>query len=212
MPGTFPAPGDVVELEVLSAIPGQVAQNILHFFVQTTTTGGASLQEIANAYDTRIFTDYKAILSSKATYRGVGATNLATPRTRQYFSIAHAGLGGGDATLLPTQTRGLLSWYADAAKPRNRGRTYIPFPSANFADANGLPTAFYLALLNSVRNAMAPNLTVAGAGGSATLQMCITHRPPVAIGPSIVVFAFTRTLFATQRRSGSYGRSNSPHF
>jgi hypothetical protein len=212
MPGTSPTPGEVVELEILTTVPTQVGQNILHFFTQTRTGGGCTLQELANAYDARVQSPYKGVMSSTAVYRGVGAVNTQTPRSRQYFSIANAGFGSLAAALMPTQVRGLFSWYADAAGRQNRGRTYIPFMAQASADASGNPTVPWLVLMNVLRNAIADPITVVGAGGSTTFQFCIAHRPPILIGPSIVVFATTRPLFATQRRSGGYGRQNIPHF
>lgn len=212
MPGIFPTAGEVVEFEILTAISNQVGQNMVHFGVQTTTSGGASLQEIANAYDLRVATPYKSVMSTNATYRGVGATNLATPRSRQYFSITFAGPGTYGADLIPTQVRGLLSWYADAGGKAQRGRTYLPFPARSAADPTGIPTGAYLTAANAVRDAISPAITVVGAGGSTTMRMIIYHRPPTILGQSVVVFAFTRTRFATQRKSGAYGRTNSPHF
>lgn len=212
MPGIFPTPGEVLQAQVVCSILGQTGQNILHWSVQTTTTGGASLQEIANKIDTNVAASYKAILSVAATYRGVGVSNTATPRSRQYFSVANAGLGSYGADLMPTQVRGLISWYADAGGRANRGRSYIPFPARSASDPTGLPTGAYLTALVNLRNAIFAPFTVTGSGGTTDLRMCLRHRPPVLIGPSIVVFAFARSKFATQRKSGAYGRSDSPPF
>lgn len=212
MPGTFPSPGEIVETRIVSATTRQTGLNVQHWFTQTTTTGGASLQEIATAYDTRIAALYKLCLTSEATYRGVGATNLATPRSREFAAIGNAGVGLGAAPGAPTQVRGLISWYANAAGARNRGRTYIPFVPGSSVGTGGDPIAAYITRLIAVRDQMLPNLFVSGAGGTTNLQLCLTHRPPVLIGPSIVVSSIVRVFFATQRRSGAFGRQNQPPF
>lgn len=212
MPGNPPTSGDVLELEVLTAITNQVGVNILHYNVTTVTTGGATLQEICNGMDLVLNIFYKNILCNAATYRGVGLSNISGLRTAQVVSTAHAGPGTAGANLIPTQVRGLISTYSNLAGPRYRGRIYVPFPSANGADAAGLPTPAYVVILDALRAAIIAPRTIGGVGGNTTIVPSIAHRKDVPVSASEVQISVARTRFATQRKSGAYGRVNTPPF
>ena len=212
MPGTVPVVSDILECEVLTAFSNQIGVNILHYNVRTVVNGGVSLQFMANQYDSLIHANYKNVICNQATYRGIGLTNVTAPRTQQAVATANAGVGSGGANMIPTQVRGLISWYSNTAGRRFRGRTYIPFPPVNGATSAGDPLAAYVTLLDAVRVIMLGPLVFTSGANSTTLALGIYHRKDVPPTASDVAISVTRNRFATQRRSGAYGRANNPPF
>lgn len=212
MAGANPVVGDILEIEVVCQMGNQVGLNIFHYQVTAAVPPNPALLDIADAVDNLLAIPYKNVLNNFAGYRGVGATNLASPRTLQYSSVTRAGNGTAGATALPTQVRGILSWYAGLAGRSFRGRSYIPFPPQLAADGAGQPTVSYTTLLSAIRNAVLGPITVTSGGGSCTLKHGIYHRKASVPFLSQTVFAFTRAKFATQRRSGMYGHANTLPF
>lgn len=209
MPGTTPIPGDILEATCLCFQGNQAGINLLHYYVTSVTTPGATLTQIVTRMDGIFTFTIKPLLCNLATYRGVGLANVSGARTNMVVSVAGAGAGTGGATAVPTQVRGLISWYATvAAGPRYRGRSYIPFPPQAALLASGDPTAGYTAALANHSISLAgPIVTVNGAG-STTVQLCIAHRKDIPISAALVTVLNARAKFATQRKSGQYGRAN----
>jgi len=212
MAGANPVVGDIVEIEVVIQVGSQIGVNLHHYLVGAATGPNPSLLDIADAVDNIIAVPYKNAISTFATYKGVGATNLSGARTLQYTSVTRAGTGSGGSTLLPTQIRGLISWYGGLAGRQYRGRTYVPFPSQTAEDVSGNPTGAYTTVLGILRNAIFTPITVTSGGGSCTLRHGIFHRKAPVPYLSETVFAFTRNKFATQRRSGAFGKTNTSPF
>lgn len=212
MPGTPPAAGDILEAQVLTADANQIGENILHYYVSTTVTPIPSLQLICTTLDGTWATPYKNVLNNNATYRGVGLSNITPPRSQQVVSNANAGPGTAGANALPTQVRGLISYYGFNAGPRYRGRSYICFPSQNGSDSSGNPTAAYVTLLGVLRNIFLGPITIVNGAGACTLSLALYHRKDMPPSATLVSTAVARNRFATQRRSGAYGRANVPPF
>jgi hypothetical protein len=212
MPGVTPVGADTVEIELLTAALGQTGVNILHYNVRNITNGGCTLQEIANSYDNLVQAAYKNAICNQATWRGVGATNLTGVRTTQFYSNVNNGIGTGGANMTPTQVRALISWYAGGAGPGNRGRTYIPFVPLNGVTASGDPLPAYITILTTLELILGGPIVVVVGTRTTTLDLMIYHRPPSVAPFSLVTRGVVRARFATQRRSGAYGRVNVPAF
>lgn len=209
MPGNTPAAGDVLECRVVCAALGQqIGMNVLHYGVRTTISGGCTIQEFVNGLDTDLAPFYKNLISSNALYRGIGAANLIPPRTTEFSSIANAGVGTAGPNLLPTQVRGLISLYTPLAGRSNRGRVYIPFPPTNGATVDGDPTAGYVVFLGALRNRLIIPITIVGAVGTSTFEPMIRHKVGGPFAATVITSGIARSRFATQRRSGAYGRQN----
>lgn len=208
MPGSPPIAGDILEVEVLTLQGNQIGVNMLHYAVRTTVAPVPSLQQIANAVDNALHIQYKQILNNTATYRGVAVANVSGLRTTQFIANPNAGGGSAGASALPTQVRGVLSYYTQLAGPRYRGRSYIPFPPTIAGDSSGMPTAGYVTFLAILLVAIVGPIVVPNGGGSASLGLVVAHRNGLVYTGSDVVTAYARNKFATQRKSGAYGRPN----
>jgi len=212
MPGTTPVVSDILELNIVTAHTNQIALQALHYRVMTVAGTGRTLQAMASSIDALLHINFKNIIANPVTYRGVSLTNLTAPRSQPAISTANAGVGTGGASLAPTQVRGLISWYSNLAGRRYRGRTYLPFPPTTAITVDGDPTAGYVTLMDTVRTILQGPLTFTSGADSTTLALSIYHRKDIPPTASDVVSGVTRNRFATQRRSGAYGRANTPPF
>lgn len=212
MPGLTPIVGDIIETQVLTSFGNQIGLNVLHYRVATVVSGGTTLAAAAAVLDLGLHAAYKNAICNQATYRGIGMTNLAAPRSVQTVSQGNLGVGTGGANMSPTQVRGLISWYSNLAGRRYRGRTYIPFVPTNGVTAAGDPLAAYVTIMDAVRAVLQGGFTVTSGAPSTTYVLAIIHRNDNPLSASDVVLGVTRNRFATQRRSGAYGRANTPPF
>lgn len=126
--------------------------------------------------------------------------------------VTYDGTAGGSASnMLPTQTRGLISWKTAFSGRAYRGRTYLPSTTVAYCTPVGKPL---LALLTAWQSWATYMLGAVTSGGT-TWVPGVYHRVPTAVIGS-VFDQFTGGLvgpsFATQRRSGDYGRVNSSPF
>jgi len=193
---------------VLTLQGNQIGVNILHYLVRTAVAPVPSLQQCANTLDLAFNGPYKQVLNNTSTYRGVAVANVSGLRTTQFIANTNAGGGVAGVASLPTQVRGMLSYYTQLAGPRYRGRTYIPFPPTNAGDANGMPTGAYVTFLGILLAAMFGPIVVPNGAGSVSLALGVAHRVAGVYTISEVVTAYARARFATQRKSGAYGRPN----
>jgi hypothetical protein len=119
--------------------------------------------------------------------------------------------GTGGAGFPPTQVRGLISWKTQYAGRAYRGRTYLPTPSIANVTTMGKPQPALLTTYSGLATYLQGTVT---SGGTSWIPG-IYHRIPTA-GISSIFDRFTAALvgsgFATQRRSGDYGRVNGPPF
>jgi len=205
MPGLNPVFGDVLRVRYVSFSVDQVAINTLHYTVISTTGAGATLQEIASAFMADVNVAYKGTQTPNSTFRGTGVRNMTPPRTLEFTSIAGTGVGTVAANELPRQVTALFNFRTFLAGKKERGRIYLPFVPATFADGAGNSTAAATTAYTALLTAMLISRNVVGAGGNTLLNQCIRH----ADGTMSVVQTHTYTgRFATQRRRGNYGRLN----
>ena len=206
----FPRPGDRVQVRVITQLLTQVGMNVLHMTPTTVTTGGASLQEIANALDTALAPLYKPAMTSNSSWRGVGCQNITAPRSLEYFSVANTGPGTGATPPMGAQVCGVITYKTTNAGPSWRGRSYIAFPPGTASQTTGIPTASYTTLLAAIATAILAPGTVVGATGSTAFRFGVLQS-----ATDIVQFYASATVpskWATQKRRGNYGRPNALPF
>jgi len=119
--------------------------------------------------------------------------------------------GGVSGNMVPTQVRGLMTWRTQYAGRAYRGRSYLPSTTVSNVTSVGKPL---LALLTNWQGWGTYMLGPVVAGGT-TWVPGIFHRKPTAVISSVFdqfTAAVVGPAFATQRRSGDYGRLNPPPF
>lgn len=185
----------------------QASVNVMHYQVTALGAQPANDNDFAFALDAAVFGAFKAILNNLATYRGIEAQILwPLPFRLAVSAVSNAGVGTGGAIAAPRQVTPLTTWKTATAGRHGRGRTYWPFPPSNAITADGVIIAAYLTALQTLYNAYLnfSNFTVTGR--NATVALSIYDR--VAHTALPVASAVTTNKWATQKRRGSFGRSN----
>ena len=207
--------GDKVITRVVCYTDTQLGINRTFGQVTNVVGAGVSAAAVAAAISANVQADYKDAMSSVAKFRGVGLRNLTTLAV-EGTAIADDGFGASVFPILPTQVRGLIAYGTSFIGARGRGRHYIPFPSSDLQTNSGGPTNAYVAILNRIGSNWSAPLTVTVGASTVTIEWGLavwttpSHQLPTFIRPFNSRAA--RQKFATQRRSGQYGRVNTLPF
>jgi hypothetical protein len=188
----------------------QLAVNLYSYNIQATSfTSGPTDAQVAAALDNLAAPLYKLLIGNLTTYRGILLSYWnVTPLPVTQESNLNTGAGTGGATLLATQVRGIIKRLTNFAGRKYRGRLFLPFPTSTFSNTNGTPSGAYLTATANLVTALEPaaGITVAGGGGTVTLLPIIWHR--VSRTYDYITGHETEAYFATQRKSGNFGRPN----
>lgn len=205
--------GSVIKANVYCTIAGQVSVSS-HKYQMTSITGASLFNSAALLADLdSIFsTNYPPLLSDDALYYGLQLylENPTGPAPRPDSSILLQGPGTAGAGLLPSQASGLISWYTATLGKSGQGRTYVPFPAPASNEADGTPTAAYIAALDTLAFSIRSPKVVVDAGITGTFEH-VLYAGGIAT-PVLVIDSTQRNAWATQRRRGAYGRANANPF
>jgi hypothetical protein len=212
--------GDILKFSLWCSDSEQASVNTFYYAVTNIGVGGPPLDdEAALDFDTAVQASIKALISNTATYRGSQCQIVSRPPFRiPQPSVVNAGVGTAGAIGMARQTAGLISWYTDFPGPSGRGRTYVPFPSTSDDAGLGLPTNGYITKLENFKDALVDLTNITGAGGtSATVAIALAHYSLPRTAEQVPTVTFLRShisrgKWATQKRRGSYGRSNAVPF
>jgi hypothetical protein len=202
---------DIIRVRIASYTPSQVGINTAHFVVVMKAGVGATTQQVAETLDVALEARYKAVLSVGARYRGVSVQRVHPGGvTVPSATSDNDGPGAVAGDMLATQVSGIVSSRTDLAGPRYRGRVYIPFPGETDNQATGVPSAAYVTAIEDLAEELFTPFTAGAGGNTVTLDPVVFHRDTNS-GTAITSF-IARTVWATQRRRGAYGRMNLPPF
>lgn len=210
----FPIPiGGIVKALTYCTIPGQTSVNT-HKWQLTSLTSGSSFSSAGFTadYDTAMAALYAVLLATQATYYGtqVYLMNPIGLPPRPDSTSANVTSGTGGAGLLPTQTSGLISLRSSTLGKIGAGRSYIPFPYIDAAQTDGTPTTAYTDKLVDLGTFLRSNLLVIQGGVTGTFRPCLYRGG--ADTPRFIEEELSADAWATQRKRGSYGRSNKTPF
>lgn len=207
---------DVIQAQAFTTFNVQSTTTTFHYVAQLTGFApGVSDQDCATTLDGIIAPFIKAVMGAAVTYNGMQVRIISrVPQPAAVASTAGTGVGTVGGGLLPLQTRGFWSRRTNTSGRAFRGRVYIPFPAQN-DNTGGVPSGAYQTRLIALANAIEPfaGIAVTGGGGAATLVPTIFHRarpgpPPVPASETVITSRLFPIKWATQRRSGSFGRPN----
>lgn len=205
------AVGDILEMRVLCVSGDQIGVNVRHYRVNTEVAPIPTHLDIANSLDNVFAPLYKEVLSSLATFRGIGIHKVfPLPPTVEAQSTLNVGPGLRTGDILPSQTSGVVSLRTALAGRRFRGRAFIPFPAEVSNDAAGVPNGAYQINLGLIMNALIASRNVNVGLGSVGLVPVIYRR--IAHTSTDIQTGIARTIWGTQRRRGSFGAANIPPF
>lgn len=209
--GPVIAVGNVIEVVSVCRTTDQIGLNVFHYLV--SKTGGTQLlSDFTTWLHTHGFGPAMiACLSSEAEFRGI-LVRVVQPTPSVFFGdMIDQGDGTVAGDMLPRQVAGLISKRSAVAGRRKSGRFYMPFPGEGDNADTAVPTDDYVSRLTTVSTAIVSDL---GDGTTYSAQLCIYQRPRT-VGGVLMPYAtravsFTKAseAWATQRRRGSYGRTN----
>jgi hypothetical protein len=203
--------GDVIFTRWYALLNQQLSVNTINFLViadpASTWTDVTLLATLAGT----VAPVYKPLLNSGAEFGGSSITTLlgATGKiaTKTEYEIFGQGPGLGGTQPLPTQTSIIVQLKTNGPGKGGLGRIYIPFPSTTDNANGGVPAGAYQAKVDTFRLAVYTRHTYTDAGkGIIELEPIIWHRKTKNY--DLVESTKVHTLWATQRRRGSYGRLN----
>jgi len=200
--------GQVVELRIFCSEQEQLSVNVRHFQVIARAGVGVTQSIVAAYYAAILPALMKALLPATARYRGLSVRRLfpgALPT--ECFDDTGNGVGDVAGEALPKQVAGLLSFYSVTAGRSGRGRLYAPFPAEEDNDSTMQPTAGYVVRLSELGDALTGVDEPGGAGNTVQLQSVLYARDSHITTTFLTWKA--RDRWATQRRRGDYGRTNS---
>lgn len=215
---TLLAVGQYVQLRVwcTQTLARQASVNSAWYVVSAVGASPALDTDFATQMDSTVGPAMKAIINVGAVYNGCQAIihsqippypALAVPAQ----ATANAGAGTAGPTPCPFQTCGILRFQTDRPGPSGRGRWYLPFPSTLDQDINGFPTAAYITDALALGGEVGVGISVSASGRTAVLVRALVHgknKLGVYPAPSPVVDFTIDPVWGTQKRRGSFGRTN----
>lgn len=203
----IPVLNDILEQRMYCYVGNQVSCNTIHYKVTGTAGPGVTQATILSTLDTQFATPLKTILGNLATYYGNSLQKIwPLPRVTHDNTTASSGVGTGGAVLLPTQVTAILSLYGALAGKTNRGRFYVPFPSAVWNQGAGVCSTAYVTAASVVGGLLIAPTTVVSGGSSATVTPVIWNR--TLHTTSVPTSVNIEDVWATQKRRGYFGRLN----
>lgn len=201
--------GDIYQVRIECGFGTQASENIRHWRVSAVVTPEATPLQIATIMNLTFAPHYKALLSSSATYRGVGVRRIfPLPLTVETVVSSQAGPGLVTGDPLPKQTSGVITLRTGFAGRKFRGRVYVPFPGESDNTGSGFPGGGYLNALIALAPDFQTEFTVVNGAGSSVLVPIIWHRRTMTF--DAITSTVHRLIWGTQRRRGDYGRPNPP--
>jgi hypothetical protein len=217
------ADGDIYCCRFWSKLGDQAACNVRYYLLVSHAGNGASQDAVAAAIDAEVATDLKPLMSSAAEYLGSTTQRVwPTPPTVASFLQTARGFGAVTGDPLPKQVSGLIMLRTEFAGRKYRGRMYVPFPGEADNDATTKPSAGYQARLVTLGNSLVADVNAGAAPDTSVLQPGLPGRTktPVPGDPDRFTYPLNgtfvpfidnfglRTIWATQRRRGDFGRKN----
>lgn len=199
---------EVWQLRIGAYTVNQASINTSHFKVTGIGGLGATDTVVAEAFNDLLGALYRGVLSDDAFYHGVSLQRVfPLPRTRPATFIPAITPGAVAGEILPGQVSGIIRLRTAFAGHSHRGRVYLPFPSEAHNEVPGLPTPEYVQAGQLLASTWFAGRNMPGAGPDfVTLQPVIFHR--ISGSTDEITTADCRKLWATQKRRGSYGRTN----
>jgi len=199
---------DIIRVAIRTTQSEQAGMMVLHYRCIAKGGTGRELSDIANTFDNHLFEEVKAVLPTAATYDGITVSRIrgAGEHPAPVFASGNNGNGDQAGHVLPRQTSGLIQWRTLLSGRKNRGRTYVPFPTEAHNDTGFGPNAAYTTLLQALATDLYGPVVSDAGGNSNTFALTIWHRSSQT--DTLVSAVATSNKWATQRRRSSFGRAN----
>lgn len=181
---------------------------VAKYDVKAVGGAGATDQFLADQLSPLFATAMKAIMPSTAFYYGLKIEHLDVLPAASVVSYVGNGAGTKAGDLLPQQTAAVITKRTAKAGRRWRGRTYIPFLSEAYCDANAKPTAALSADTATLRSYFSSDVVITVGPDTVTVRNIIANANiPVGLF-EYVLTADLRSQFGTQRRRSQINRAD----
>jgi len=207
---------DLLAVRWWSVAGDQASVQTLHYTVVSNDGGALTDQNVANFFDALAGTWLRPLLNNLATYRGTEVRRVSPLPTVPVFQNVATGIGTGGPIGQARQVRGLMRFASANPGRAGRGRIYLPFPSSAALVNDGEMNTGYETALQALAFQLTGDQfpTDTGPAGFGTLIQVIPHSVPKGgtpppPPPSPVIGWTVSNRWATQRKSGSFGRQNS---
>lgn len=199
---------DVVQFRVFTKLGDQTAINVRHYLCTSHTGTGATIAQAATSFNNLIATNWKTMIGLKATFRGTGAQKIwPLPLSLPALSNANQATGDSGDEPLPQQVCGYFNMKTAYGGRHQISRVYVPFPEEQDNDTLTFrPTAGYMTRLGAVAANFITPFTASAGANTSNLAPVVYHR--ATHGSDFILTATAKQLWATQRRRGSFGRTN----
>jgi len=217
---------DVLRVRIVcySGAETQLGESITTWKVNTVTIAPSDV-DVAAALAQLFAPAYRAWMSSDTEYRGVGVKRIegTDGPTAEVINTGFAGVGTQAGVSAPAQVSGLIrhrsNTYYIGASGKNRlaqGRLFVPFPAAVWIGGSGAMTPAGQAAIDNIAGTIGVSRNIVGIGGNLTMVLgtYVTEGPgPVFTKAFVQSLSISAShLWATQRRRGEYGRTNTDPF
>lgn len=207
-----PILNDVLEVRAYCFQNAQLGVNTTHWKVSATPGPGLNQSSMANRFHLLLGTLYAANMNTtQASFLGISIQKvrpLPKPPTELSTSAAIPGADAGDP--LPSQVRGLIALFGSGAGPSGRGRQYIPFFTVTFNSPTGHPTGAARGNMDLIKNILTAQQTLTVGLFSTVVDPVLFNRTTGVT--TAIIGGSSRARWATQKRSGDYGRQNQSPF
>jgi hypothetical protein len=187
---------------------------LCHMDYVITAIGGVGLDlgEIGTAADSFYRPLVVPLMGPNTSYRGNVVSTLPPLATWAPATTADALVGSAGDLALPSQVSLLISKKTAKGGRKFRGRMYIPFPGRDLEDMSAPGQLTGPAATNLTNLALALEATYTRTVGinSVTFAPIVYHK--VTLNNDRVTICVPSITFATQRKRGSYGRTNTIPF
>jgi len=217
MPNTLVA-NDLLRCRFWCVATDQAAVNTVYYKVLSATGDPTTDLNAADELDSFMGPFYKALMPSSVSYQGCTVQIVRTPPLTPIVGRAEAGAGTLGTIAMPRQVTSLVSFKTAFSGRRYRGRVFLPFPPVGSAQTDGIMTAAYATLVAQWSAQLASisgfdNSLTTPTGSVFAVQVIPHFLKKGEVGPELPPSQVTQVapgeLFATQRRRGSLGRTNS---
>lgn len=217
MPGSTPANGDLLECTFCCNTTSQIGLNIIHLQMVTQGATPMSLLDVSQSLDVIFNPLYRALMPTLGIWRGIATRNLMAPRTIMFPYIGNTGPGGPGTTLMPTQTSYIIKLRGYIAGRKAVGHIYPAFPDGLFGTSVGGMTSGAYISLGALASRFATLAAISNGAASSVVQLVIRNKDVTIGGVKVPQWSTVQTVlaiqkWATQRRRGQFGRTNSTPF
>jgi hypothetical protein len=200
--------GDVVRITMAASYRGSQIEE-MNVFYQCAISGGTDSRPLLNAaVDSIVTTNLIPTMNGSMKYFG-SRVSVEQAAVRPTPTVTTPLTAGGDGVAsLPTQVRGLVEWHTPLIGRRQRGRIFVFTPAADWTDSDGNPSAALQTKYAAFATALSAGFTAAGSSWNLVIYHRPKRVPPTPFSVTAVNGFVVRTKFATQRRAGQLGRTN----